>query len=113
MLPNIKEHMKAGYKLVIYAYKGNLNAQIKALANEYGRLKDIVEIGITWGEHINLLASLKENDIKQWHTKNASTENKYWENSSCGLFSSVYRSLNVLHSLAKICDNFSPAGKKN
>ena len=32
MLPNIKERMKAGHKLIIYAYKGNLNAQIKAIA---------------------------------------------------------------------------------
>ena len=112
MLPNIKERMKAGHKLIIYAYKGNLNAQIKAIAEDCGRLKDIVEIGTPWGERINLLASLKEKDIKQWYLVHSSSENKYWENSSWGLFSSVHKSLEVLHSLAKSCDNFSLASRE-
>lgn len=112
MLPNIKARMSAGHKLIIYAYKGNLNAQIKALAKDCGRLKDIVEIGVPWGERINLLAALKEDDIKQWHLAHSSLQNKYWENSSWALFSSIYRALEVLHDLAKICDNYSMAGKE-
>ncbi|MDE6979320.1 MAG: type IV secretory system conjugative DNA transfer family protein, partial [Helicobacter sp.] len=49
ILPNIQSRLYLGHSVVIFDYKGNLHAHVKKLANECGRLSDVVEIGPIWG----------------------------------------------------------------
>lgn len=55
ILPNIEARMKEKYGLFIIDYKGNLDQQIKVLAKKTKRLDDVVELGSSWGQKVNIL----------------------------------------------------------
>jgi len=61
MLPNIEDRLQKGHGIFAIDFKGNLNLQIKTLAEQEGRLADVVEIGVPWGTSINILAGLDRN----------------------------------------------------
>jgi hypothetical protein len=64
ILPNIAHRIELGHALLIYDFKGSLAPKVKAIAKEYGRLEDIVEIGLPWSNKINLIENLSITQIK-------------------------------------------------
>ena len=63
ILPNIDYRISQGHGILVYDYKGNMHAVVKALAKRHGRLDDVVMIGQPWGKKINLISSMSIKDV--------------------------------------------------
>ena len=66
IFPNIENRMKLGHTIIVYVYKQNLANQVKALAKRYGKLNDVIEIGVPWGYKIDILDGANEKDLDCW-----------------------------------------------
>jgi len=58
MLPNIDDRVKKNYGVLVVDVKGNLHSDIKVIAKKHGRLGDVKEIGVPWGEKINVFENI-------------------------------------------------------
>ena len=96
--PNLKNRIIAGHGILLYDFKGHEHTSVKFLAERAGRLEDVVEIGKPWGEYINLIGGMSEEELDLFFslTIKNSKENSYWENTAKSLGQSVLR---VLYSI--------------
>jgi len=102
--PNLKNRIELGHGILLYDYKGKEHASVKFLANEMGRLDDVVEIGKPWGESINMLENMDEEELDLFFENVLShgDDSKYWSNSAKSLGQSILEVLGAI-------DNFSKA----
>jgi len=56
--PNLRHRIELGHGVLFFDIKGDEHLAVKKLADESGRLGDVVEIGKPWGENINIMDSL-------------------------------------------------------
>lgn len=61
--PNLKNRMQLGHGILFFDIKGSEHLAIKKLADDEGRLKDVVEIGKPWGKNINILKTFNEREF--------------------------------------------------
>ncbi len=111
--PNLKNRIELGHGILLYDYKGQEHASIKFLAQEAGRLNEVVEIGKPWGESINMLENMDEEELDLFFENilSHSDDSKYWSNSAKSLGQSVLEVLNAIDDFSKamseIDKNFS------
>ncbi len=108
--PNLQERMKLGHGILLYDYKGREHYGVKHLANEVGRLEDVIEIAKPWGESINLVQNMDEEELDIFFSNvlSHSDDNKYWENSAKSLGQSVLRVLSAIEAFADVMLEVDP-----
>ena len=95
ILPTIEDRIKANYGLLIYDFKGNLHLQTKYLANKYGKLNDVIEIGKPWGKNINILNYLTTKQLIQIVPSNNEARTDFWDIASRNLLEGIYEILKL------------------
>lgn len=100
--PNLQKRMNLGHGVLLYDYKGKEHLSVKLLAHQSGRLKDVVEIGKPWGENINLIQKMDEDELDKFFDNilKHGDENKYWQNSAKSLGQLVLRLLKGIESFS-------------
>jgi len=100
--PNLKERMRLGHGILLYDYKGKEHLSVKYLALQTGRLDDVVEIGKPWGENINLLVNMDEDELDKFFDNilKHGEDSKYWQNSAKSLGQTLLSVLRGIESFA-------------
>lgn len=100
--PNLKERISLGHGILLYDYKGKEHLSVKAFAYMQKRLQDVVEIGKPWGEKINLVQNMDEDELDKFFDilLKHGDDNKYWQNSAKSLGQLVLGILNAIESTA-------------
>lgn len=85
--PNLLQRLKKGHGILLYDYKGKEHLSVKYLAHKAGRLGDVVEIGKPWGESINLIQKMDEDELDKFFDNilKHGEDSKYWKNSAKSL----------------------------
>lgn len=85
--PNLLHRLKSGHGILLYDYKGKEHLSVKYLAHMAGRLDDVVEIGKPWGESINLIEKMDEDELDKFFDNilKHGEDSKYWQNSAKSL----------------------------
>ena len=101
--PNLKNRLSLGHGVLLYDYKGKEHSSVKFLAKQVGRLDDVVEIGKPWGESINLVENMDENELDKFFDNilKHGDDNKYWQNSAKSLGQSVLKVLKAIDGFSK------------
>lgn len=99
ILPNIEERMVQGHSVIVFDFKGNMHLKVKCIADNLGRLHDVLEIGVLWGERLNLLEGLSEKEIDTL-LSSAGFKKDYWDIAALSLFKALYFSLLELKELS-------------
>jgi len=102
ILPNIEEKIKNEYGVLIYDFKGNLSAQVKVLADKYGKLNKVYEIGKPWGVNIDILDGITSRAIEAIFKSLRTRSDAYWTNAARDLFENLYKLLYESHKAEKI-----------
>ncbi len=114
MLPAIKDRMDQNYGLVVFDFKGTLQAQIKALALEKGCLEKIVEIGPLWGKKINLIKDISVPELSHLYLMmHGGSKDPYWVTSSNNVVMNLYGVLKTLNAMATISSPFGLSLEKH
>jgi type IV secretory pathway TraG/TraD family ATPase VirD4 len=100
--PNLKHRLNLGHGILLYDYKGKEHLSVKALAQEAGRLGDVVEIGKPWGENINLIQKMDEDELDKFFDNilKHGEDSKYWQNSAKSLGQTLLQVLKGIESFA-------------
>ncbi len=106
ILPNIHERIVQEHSVVVFDFKGNMHLKVKCVADNLGRLKDVLEIGVLWGETLNLLDGLSEKEIDTLLSSGGFNKD-YWDIASLSLFKALYFSLLELKELYAFLKKFN------
>ena len=101
--PNLLQRLKKGHGVLLYDYKGKEHLSVKALAHKAGRLKDVVEIGKPWGESINLIQKMDEDELDKFFDNilKHGEDSKYWQNSAKSLGQTLLAVLKGIEAFSK------------
>ena len=104
--PNLQKRIQLGHGILLYDYKGKEHLSVKHLAFYAGRLDDVVEIGKPWGESINLIEKMDEDELDKFFDNilKHGEDSQYWQNSAKSLGQ-------TLLIILKAIENFSIALK--
>ena len=82
--PNLDKRINLGHGILLYDYKGKEHLSIKGFAYRAKRLEDVVEIGKPWGESINFIEKMDEDELDRFFDLilKHGDDNKYWQNSA-------------------------------
>ena len=102
--PNLKNRLELGHGILLYDYKGKEHFSVKVLAEMAGRLGDVVEIGKPWGEKINLIQNMDEDELDKFFDVilKHGDDNKYWQNSAKSLGQSLLKVLKAIEGFANV-----------
>jgi len=104
ILPNIEDRLSKGYGLLVYDFKGTLSKNVKHIAQRHDRLGDIHEIGVAWGEKINIIKWLNSKELYELFfsiiNKN-DISNSSWHSSAAILAVGIVEILRSLEELEK------------
>jgi len=100
--PNLKNRIELGHGVLLYDYKGKEHLSVKHLAQEAGRLKDVVEIGKPWGESINIIQRMDEDELDKFFDNilKHGEDSKYWQNSAKSLGQTILQILKGIENFA-------------
>lgn len=100
--PNLLSRIKAGHSVLLYDFKGKEHMSLKYLAEQEGRLDDVLEVGKPWGAKINLMRLMdrKSLDLFLKNITASGQDNQYWANAASKLFLSVYDVIVILEKIA-------------
>ncbi len=91
ILPNIQNRLKQDHGLLIYDFKGTLADQVKVICDKEGKLDDLFEIGVPWGEKVNLLQNTTSKMVRDLvYTARSKTQDPYWSHAAANLLEAVY-----------------------
>ena len=113
--PNLQERVQKGHGVLLYDYKGNEHLSVKYFAAQAGRLDDVIEIGKPWGEYINLIENMGEEEFDRFfdNVLHHSDDNKFWQNSAKALGQTILKILreisNFSNEIQKIEGNSTEA----
>ena len=101
--PNLQNRINLGHGILLYDYKGKEHLSLKYLAKKAGRLSDVVEIGKPWGESINLIQKMDEDELDKFFDNilKHGEDSKYWQNSAKSLGQTL---LHVLKGIENFVD---------
>jgi len=93
--PNLQERLQEGHGILLYDYKGKEHLSVKYFAAQAGRLDDVIEIGKPWGEYINLIENMGEEEFDRFfdNVLQHSDDNKFWQNSAKSLGQTILKIL--------------------
>lgn len=101
ILPNIINRLQNSHNLIIYDYKNNLSNSVKTMLLDLNMIDSLYELGVEWGEGINLLKYLELNEILEWLRSFDKGKDPYWINSATSLFAHLYETLLYLNEIYK------------
>jgi|GEM_PF-3830870 len=102
ILPNIEQKIKNEYGVLIYDFKGNLSTQVKVLADKYGKLNKVYEVGKPWGVNIDILDGITSRAIEAIFQNLKTGSDSYWTNATRNLFENLYKLLNESYRAEKL-----------
>lgn len=102
--PNLQNRIKLAHGILLFDYKGKEHLSVKFLADKAKRLGDVVEIGKPWGESINLIENMDEDELDKFFDNilKHGDDNKYWQNSAKSLGQSILAVLKAIDGFAKM-----------
>ena len=82
--PNLEKRIALGHGILLYDYKGKEHLSVKGFAYRAQRLADVVEIGKPWGESINFIEKMDDDELDRFFDLilKHGDDNKYWQNSA-------------------------------
>ena len=100
--PNLQERLKLGHGILLYDYKGKEHLSVKYLAKKANRLGDVVEIGKPWGESINIIQKMDEDELDKFFDNilKHGEDSKYWQNSAKSLGQTILQVLKGIESFS-------------
>ena len=100
--PNLQNRINLGHGILLYDYKGKEHLSVKYLAKQAGRLRDVVEIGKPWGESVNLVQKMDEDELDKFfdNVLKHGEDSKYWQNSAKSLGQTLLQVLKGIESFA-------------
>ena len=100
--PNLQNRINLGHGILLYDYKGKEHLSVKYLAEKAGRLDDVVEIGKPWGESINLIQKMDEDELDKFFDNilKHGEDSKYWQNSAKSLGQTLLQVLKGIENFA-------------
>ncbi len=104
ILPNLNERIKNGFGVIVFDFKDTLTKPILEMAKKASRLDDIKELGVPWGEQINLLRGMSDKEFEIWHKSldnPNSSRDPYWPNSARSLITALITAITVLQEAAE------------
>lgn len=106
MLPNISNRIKENYGMLIIDVKGNLHSHVKAIASNHNRLTDVKEIGVPWGEKINIFENISKSlFINTLSEINGDKGDKFWISTALNLAGQIYDILAISKNLEALLKN--------
>jgi TraM recognition site of TraD and TraG len=105
ILPNIADRIQKGYGMLIVDVKGNLHSQVKVLADEHGRLEDVKEIGVVWGDSVNIFENVSRSlllDILR-DIDGKDKPDRFWINSALGIAGHLFDLFDVYKNVKSLC----------
>lgn len=103
ILPNLKERIRNGNGIFAVDFKGTLGWQIKALAEKAGRLEDVIEVGVPWGECFDLLKGVDRTlFISMLKSSYEKDEIDFWISSALNLGGKVFDLLSTAQLLKEL-----------
>ena len=105
--PNLLQRLQSGHGILFYDYKGKEHLSVKYLAHQVGRLDDVVEIGKPWGESINIIEKMDEDELDKFFDNilKHGEDSKYWQNSAKSLGQAL---LAILKGIAAFSKSLHP-----
>jgi hypothetical protein len=102
---NLEQRIKMGHSILFFDYKGNEHAVVKYLANQAGRIKDIVEVGKTWNTPLQLLGDMSEKELETFIDSLIGNDSgfDFWNNGARSLAKDILSSLKLLDELLLYC----------
>ena len=116
--PNLQKRLELGHGILLYDYKGKEHLSVKYLAEQIGRLDDVVEVGKPWGENINIIQNMDEDELDKFFDNilKHGDDNKYWQNSAKSLGQSILKVLKAIevfsNAMCLVEKNFLAANKE-
>jgi len=108
ILPTLKDRIERGHTIVFFDHKGHEHRKVKALAQQAGRLEDVVEIGKPHTAYINLMNELNVLDVQALIRDSAQTRDPYWNNSAANLAGDILVPLRRLYDLMQEYETWVP-----
>jgi len=100
--PNLQKRIALGHGILLYDYKGKEHLSVKYLAKKAGRLDDVIEIGKPWGESINMIQKMDEDELEKLfdNVLQHGKDSQYWHNSAKSLGQTILHVLKGIESFA-------------
>lgn len=111
ILPNIDHRISENHGILVYDYKGNMHAVVKAIAKRHDRLEDVVMIGQPWGKKINLISamSIKDIDSLVMDMIQMKPDDTFWMNSTRSL---IIPAIELFRKVEKVKKGLADAQEK-
>jgi type IV secretory pathway TraG/TraD family ATPase VirD4 len=106
ILPNIENRIKLNHGVLVYDFKGNIHTHIKAIADKYGKLSSVHEIGKPWGKNIDVLKHITNRSLESIfdNISKESNDHDYWEDSAKKLFINLF---NIFKNIYFVADKIT------
>lgn len=104
--PNLSRRLEIGHGVLFFDIKGSEHLAVKKLADDVGRLGDVVEIGKPWGAGINIMESFNNRTFHQLLISLVGDpaeggSNTYFYNEALTLGAYIYQALRLKYILDK------------
>ena len=99
ILPTLEDRLERGHMIIFFDHKGHEHKKVKHLAQEAGRMSDVVEIGKPHASYINLMAELDTIRLKDIVKEQGMSKDPYWSNSAANLLEDIVAPLRRLHDI--------------
>jgi len=107
LYPNLDDRLSKGHGILIFDYKGKEHSSVKYLADKHGRLEDVMEIGLPWGESCNLIQYFNEKELGNFvkSIMNMGSKDSYWESASSNIIVSIWKIIKAYLDVIKATDD--------
>jgi len=105
VLPTLKDRLEKGHMVLFFDHKGHEHKKVKYLAQQVGRLEDVVEIGKPHTSYINLLSELDIVSLKEMIKNDSGIKDPYWSNAAANLIEDILEPLLKLYDIVEYIQN--------
>ena len=101
--PLLIDRIKRNHGIIIFDFKGNYHYTVKAIAKQFNKLQDVIELGKDYGKYVNLLKDLPI-EVLDKILRNAlghDKEDRFWEESAIQLGISILAIIKYMNELLK------------
>ena len=102
MLPNIDDRIKNNYGLLVIDIKGTLHLEVKVLADKHKRLQAVKEIGVPWGEKINIFNNISRSLFLDTLNTQYGEKKDFWITATLGIAGYLYDILTIATTLKSL-----------
>lgn len=107
ILPTFEDRLEKEHMIIFFDHKGHEHKKVKHLAQEAGRIKDVVEIGKPHASYINLMAELDTIRLKDMVKDQGMHRDPYWSNSAANLLEDIVGPLRRLHGIVNALKKYN------